>query len=322
MKWKQGLVQLSATRRVRGSGSSGLRQHCIGLALRILLSVILLGYGVLAEDDAGVIGDIAYRAPERIAILANQEINESSGLAASRVERDLFWTHNDSGDKPRIFAFDIAGKDRGEFRIPKAKAEDWEDMASVTIDGKPYLVLADIGDNGRRRTFCTLYVIQEPTQPKQSIKTRKIRFRYQDGPCDCESMAIDPMSKNIFLVEKIFSIRCSIYQLAWPDRDSDNVLVAKKVGSLQLPPVTAMDISADGRRAIMATYANAYEFRRRGDESWRAAFARSPRTIALPLVPQRRQGETICYGRDSRTLYLTSERTPTPLWRIAPQVAR
>lgn len=322
MKWNQGLVNFSATRSVRGSEPSGSGHRCIGLALGILLSVILLGYRVVAEDDAGVIGNIAYKAPERIATLTNQKINESSGLAASRVERNLFWTHNDSGDKPRIFAFDTAGKDRGEFQIPKAKADDWEDMASVTIDGKPCLILADIGDNGRRRKSCTLYVIQEPTQVKQSIKVRKIRFRYQYGPCDCESIAIDPVSKNIFLVEKIFAIRCPIYQLAWPDRNSNDVLVAKKVGSLQLPPVTAMDISADGRRAIMATYANAYEFQRRGDESWRAAFARSPRTIALPPVTERRQGETICYGQDSRTLYLTSERTPTPLWRIAPQFAR
>jgi hypothetical protein len=195
-------------------------------------------------------------------------------------------------------------------------------MASVIVDGKPCLVLADVGDNARRRESCTLYVIQEPTQKKQPIKTRKIVFRYQDGPCDCEAIAIDPVSKHIFLVEKRFAIRFSLYQLAWPDLDSDDLLVAKKIGRLQLPPVTAMDISADGRRAIMVTYGNAYEFRRQGEESWRDAFARAPKLIEVPVFPQRRQGETICYGQDSRTLYLTSEGTPTPLWRIAPRAAK
>ena len=285
----------------------------------ILLIVILLNYTVSVEENAPAIGDVVYGVPQQIATLANQKIRESSGLAASRVERGLFWTHNDSGDEQRIFAFDAAGRDRGEFRIPQAQASDWEDMASVLIDGKPYLILADIGDNARRRESCALYVIKEPTSQKKTIKTRKIRFRYQDGPRDCESVAIDPVSKHIFLVTKAFVIRNPIYQLAWPDLDSDDVLVARRIGSVRLTLVTAMDIAADGRRTVMVTYGNAYEFQRRGEESWRDAFARSPSLIEMP---QRRQGETICYGQDSRTLYLTSEMTPTPLWRVAPKVAR
>ncbi len=320
MEWEQGLIIVPATRRGSPLGSSSLGQcrsrHAV---MQILLVVILLNYGVSAEEDAPAIVDVTYGAPQQIATLANQKINESSGLAVSRVERGLFWTHNDSGDKPRIFAFDVAGKDRGEYRIPKATANDWEDMASVIIEGEPYLVLADVGDNARRREFCALYVVKEPTGTEQSIKARKIRFRYQDRPHDCESIAIDPVSKHIFLMTKALAIRCPIYQLAWPDEDSDDVLVAQRVASVQLPIVTAMDIAADGRRAIMVTYVSAYEFQRRGEESWPDAFARSPRLIEMP---QRRQGETICYGQDSRTLYLTSERTPTPLWRVAPQVAR
>lgn len=32
----------------------------------------------------------------------------------------------------------------------------------------------------------------------------------------------------------------------------------------------------------------------------------------------RRQGESICFdAQDGRTLWLTSEKLPTPLWRIA-----
>jgi len=74
-----------------------------------------------------------------------------------------------------------------------------------------------------------------------------------------------------------------------------------------------MDISPDGRRAIVLTYADALEFVRRDGETWRQAFARRPRTI---VMPRRRQGEAICYGPDGRTLYLTSEHTPTPLLEV------
>jgi hypothetical protein len=61
------------------------------------------------------------------------------------------------------------------------------------------------------------------------------------------------------------------------------------------------------------TYGHAYEFTREGDDSWRDAFQGQPREI---LMPARRQGESICYGSDGRTLYLTSERLPVPLWEV------
>jgi hypothetical protein len=40
---------------------------------------------------------------------------------------------------------------------------------------------------------------------------------------------------------------------------------------------------------------------------------RQAKIIEPPLVMQL---ESICYDRDGNTLWLTSERLPTPLWRI------
>ena len=34
-------------------------------------------------------------------------ITESSGLVASQLNNNLFWTHNDSGDKNRIYCFEF-----------------------------------------------------------------------------------------------------------------------------------------------------------------------------------------------------------------------
>ena len=34
------------------------------------------------------------------------------------------------------------------------------------------------------------------------------------------------------------------------------------------------------------------------------------------VLPVRVQGEAICYGQDGKTLYLTSEKRPTPLWEV------
>ena len=78
---------------------------------------------------------------------------------------------------------------------------------------------------------------------------------------------------------------------------------------------TGMDISPDGRRLVICNYSEAIEFARHDGESWQHAFNRAPRKIALP---SRRQGESICYGPDGVTLYLTSEQRPTPLIEVAP----
>jgi hypothetical protein len=74
-----------------------------------------------------------------------------------------------------------------------------------------------------------------------------------------------------------------------------------------------MDISSNGRRAVVLTYGDAYEFVRNSDEGWPEAFARRPLVIPMPKRPQ---GESICYGPDGVTLYLTSEKAPSPLWEV------
>ena len=58
-----------------------------------------------------------------------------------------------------------------------------------------------------------------------------------------------------------------------------------------------------------------YEYSRAANEDWKAAFARVPRRIKMP---PRAQGESICYGLDGQTLYLTSEKAPCPLLQVRP----
>ena len=91
--------------------------------------------------------------------------------------------------------------------------------------------------------------------------------------------------------------------------------MAKPVATLTIPTTSAMDISPDGLRALVLTYGDAYEYTRQAGEDWSRGFARQPRVIKMPA---RRQGESACYGPDGVTIYLTSEKTPTPLIEVAP----
>jgi len=265
-------------------------------------------------------GTVAYAPGREICKLACDLIDESSGLACSRNRPGLFWTHNDSGDDARIFAFDRKGKDLGFCRLIDVLAFDWEDMASFTLDGKNYLLLADVGNNGRAAAVHMLHLIEEPpVEPIRGVAVAKVPlvqtmyFSYEDDHRNCEAVAVDPTSKTILLVSKEEGPRCYVYALPWPKDKLPKAVPARKIATLKIPKTTAMDVSPDGRRAVVLSYENAYEYTRRDKEDWAAAFSRPPAEIA---IPRRRKGESICFGPDGNTLYLTSEKRPTPLWEV------
>jgi len=298
-------------------------------------------------------GGVRYGQARRLAMLANQEVCESSGLAVSRLRPDVFWTHNDSGDGPRLYAFGRAGEHLAMFTVKGASAHDWEDMASFRRGDRSFLLVADIGDNLGTRKRCSLYVIEEPTLAAAAEKPvtgtlrvhERIDFVYAEGPRDCEAVAIDPTTGCIYLVTKE-GLRCKVYELEAPELaplpsgpaasgsvapprsalgevggreraapKAPAVRTARPIGQVTSSPIVAMDISPDGRRAILLTYADGWEVVRGANESWRDAFARPLRKI---VMPRRNQGESVCYGTDGRTLYLTSEFAPTPLLEVPP----
>lgn len=271
---------------------------------------------------------IPYAEPRQLAELSNRAVDESSGLAAARGRAGLFWTHNDSGGDARIHLLDSQGRDRGSCLLVDVLAYDWEDIVSFTWHGKHHLLLCDTGNNGLAASVQMLHLIEEPPiDPQKGVTVehvpvvRTIYYSYEDDHRNCEAVAVDPLDRTILLATKQFELKCFVYALKWPepgaekpaDKGSQKALVARLIGTPKVPLVTGMDVSPDGRRAVLVTYANAYEFVRKEDDDWAAAFARQPREIPMPL---RIQGESICYGLDGRTLYLTSEKLPTPLWEV------
>lgn len=248
--------------------------------------------------------------------LSCREINESSGVAASLVRDSVFWTHNDSGDRPRLFAFEADGQHVGVWSLPLKKARDWEDMASATIDGQPMLIVADTGDNKRRYDHYQLHFLKETFPPagEKLELIRTVRFRYEDGSRDCESVAFDTSRNEILLITKTWEPRCELHMIAWPiEQESDAVITAKKIADLTIAGATGLDIAPDGKLAAVTTYGNVYMFPREPAENWAQAFARAGRAV---VVPPRKQGESICFAHDGRSLILTSEKIPTPVYRL------
>src|SRR5947209_17594710 len=92
-----------------------------------------------------------YGPPRTLAQVSIPGLTESSGIVASRTYPGVFWTHNDSGDRPRLYAITRDGKLAGRWLVPNAKAYDWEDIAAGPAPGgRTWLYIGDIGDNDRK----------------------------------------------------------------------------------------------------------------------------------------------------------------------------
>ncbi len=262
--------------------------------------------------------------------LHSRKIDEASGAAVSMRNDSLLWLVNDSGSPPVLHLAGIDGADHGRVKIARAKNIDWEAICSFEIDGQPYLLIADVGDNASTRNFCTLYLLHEPrltpenTAPEGEVRpAHVIRFRYEDGPRDCEAVAVDAAARKIILISKRTKPPM-VYELPLRLHGKDEMLTAVKTGetavkpprgTLPLPFIdqpTGLDISRDGTFAAVVTYYGAFVFPREKEESWAQAFAKEP----LTLQPHRlSQAESIAISSDGKTIRVFSEGENQPVVR-------
>ena len=255
---------------------------------------------------------------------------ESSGLAISRRAPDILWLHDDSGGAPVLYAVDTSGRKRGALRITGVKNEDWEDLASFERQGKAWLLIADTGDNDAKRDSVRLHVVEEPASTRlvpsgeiQAAPAYSLRVRYEDGSRDCESVAVDPLEGAIYLLSKRDSPP-RLYRVPL-GASREKQVIARFVGFVPTlagnTPIdslfkhvagkraawpTGFDISSDGRRAVVLTYAGPVVFARQGRESWAETFKREPMRLMFHGLPQ---AEGIAFSRDGRAIYVVSETT-------------
>lgn len=284
-----------------------------------------------------VLGSSAAAAPpvpQIAGLLRDTRLNEISGMATSGRSAQRLWLHNDSGTRAQLFAVDSSGRVQARLLLPGIKPVDWEDLAAFELDGKPYLLIADTGDNGAVRQRSELLIVEEPqfeaTAQELQLQAQpawRIAFRYADAPHDVEAVGVDVPNERVLLLAKRTSPP-QIWSLPLRPKTSAEQ-VAQLVGSVAVPAEdqpavdfqrrlqpgrpTSLAIAADGRHALVLTYASAWLFRREGDESWPAALARTPQVFPIGLVGQ---AEAVSIARDGRSGFITGERWPAPLIRI------
>jgi hypothetical protein len=293
------------------------RSKKIKLLVPIVFVMFLWAYARHREAnrESNIVGQLQLRS-----------MDEISGIAASGINPNLYYIHNDSGDTSRFFAIYPSGEVKSTIYFKGDPTErygvhDCEDIAvgPGPEPGKSYVYMGDIGDNYSVRNYLTVYRMEEQRSwAKDAIvhaNAVPIHLKYPDGPKDAETLMIDPIGKLIYIVSKRQdSVTVYTTPLLYKP---DDTLVLKKRCKLYFPGIklfrwiTAGDISKDGQQVLIKSYNKVYYWKRQNNEPiWKTV---QRRWQLLPYIEEK-QGEGIGFTPDGKGYYTCSEGVYTPIY--------
>lgn len=231
--------------------------------------------------------------------ILDERVTEASGLAHSTWKRKTLFTHNDSGDTPRVFAVNRKGHTVGVLKLKGAEAYDWEDMAAGP---NHTLLVGDIGDNARSRKQVQVYRFKEPMNLRdRAVKATKFTFAYPDGAHDAEGMMVNPRNGRIFIVSK--QNNGSLYRA--PKHLSTTKV--NKLSKMRGAPadVTGAAFHPRGKGYALGTHSSVHMYK---------SLKASPRKI---WIPSRERVQSIEFNRSGKRLFAGSEGNNSPIVQVA-----
>jgi hypothetical protein len=224
-----------------------------------------------SKKDRGIDGE-APRGQFKVGHIDHNLIPESSGVIDSRKHPGVFWTHNDSGNAPLIFAITRQGNLLGQYTL-NAHNTDWE---AITADDEGHLYIGDTGNNEHRRDRILVYRIDEPdptagagggaaAEPQTGAVHVNAMWRldYPGTPFDAESLFL--YQGKGYIISKLLTAKpAGLYSFDLADQSDAQTL--KHVCDLPIrSPVTDAAISRDGARLAVMTVTGPYLFQIDGD---------------------------------------------------------
>lgn len=241
-----------------------------------------------------------------VATLKDAGLDEISGMACSRNLPGVIYVHNDSGGEAAVYLLDSLGNNVGKIELLETKNRDWEDIAvGPGGDGKSYIYVGEIGDNNAVHDEIVIYRIPEPENFKSNSQAtpQKATLKYPGGARDAESLMVDPISGDIFILSKRDSLN-TLYRLP-ADKFGDAETQLEELIKLPLTSATAADISGDGSQILVKNYLTIYYWKRKVGETVSQAMSREP--LELPYSPEP-QGEAIGFFPSGKAYYTLSEK--------------
>lgn len=239
------------------------------------------------------------KKPEIISLKEGM-INETSGIADSKLNTGYLWAQQDSGNPPLIYLLKHDGTITDSILIENATNRDWED---IVLSGDQ-LFIGDIGDNNATYPDYVFYRFNEPSLGTERVSgPDKIEFKYPDGSHDAEAFLVDPNTKDIYIITKR-DTKSKVYKLAYPQSIS-SMNEAVFIADLGFNGAVSATISPDGKEIIVKTYLALYYYTKNATDDISVALAKAPATLDYQVEAQ---GEAISFGLDNKGFYTLSEK--------------
>lgn len=308
-----------------------------GIIAGSLCLSVLLYFSCFRNQASNINFSDLFEAGTTLAIIQDEVLEETSGLAESIGNPGYLWTHNDSGDESRIFLIDKQGNVRVTVYIDSARNRDWEDIATGPgpEEGKNYIYIGDIGDNESEHRYKYIYRLEEPILDVRKTNdtivggVQRIKVKLPDGARDAESLLLDPVTRDLFIISKR-ELRANVYRIPYPQSTTEIVPAEKVISMLALDNVSkvdtiqkngevlvqgyhpkyyyqivAADISSDGSEVLVKTYSSVYYWQRKPNESITDLLKRGPLTLRYDPEPQ---GEAITFDSNGSGYYTINEK--------------
>jgi hypothetical protein len=280
-------------------GSSNLFTPMFSRAPFLLLLFLT---GACAWNAAGRTGCSPTGPPHALP----EGLDESSGVALSRIHPGVFWSHND-GDVSLLYALNAEGQLLSLVPFVAPRVADLEDLATGECPQGSCLYLADTGDNQEVRPRLQLLRVPEPGSLDRPglLEAEVFPISLPDGPRDIEAIFVLP-GEEVFFISKGRRNPVTVYRYPRPLRPEETVTLEAvqnlSEGSMAIPAqITGADASTDGRLVVLRSYEALFFYRL---EDGRLHPVEGGR-VALGTLREP-QGEGVAFGTDSRIL-LTSE---------------
>ncbi|MGW4562168.1 WD40 repeat domain-containing protein [Streptomyces sp. NPDC004561] len=255
----------------------------------VLAAVLLAGACVLPASAADGNGGQGFT-------FKDPRITESSGLAASHLHPGVYWTHNDSGDGPYIYAVDgRTGKTVATVTLRGVGSP--RDVEAISVGPHDEIYVGDIGDNyGGRWPYVWIYRLPEPkVLEDQTVTATQYVVKYANGPRDAESLVVHPKTGRVYIIDK--------------KEDGGHLYEGPATlsasGANTFRPVAAVDLwatdaafSPDGRQLAVRGYFGGIHY------AWNGGRIKREGRLDVPLQGQ---GEGITYSVDGSRLLYSSE---------------
>jgi hypothetical protein len=258
--------------------------------------------------------------------IQDPELNEISGIVASRRNPGVLWVHEDSGDGPVITAVDRTGFTLGTVVLEDVDSVDHEDIALGACEGEDdwCLVLADFGDNTLQRDTVALRRIVEPLvtgleRPFEVTRQPEdLVYRYEDGPENAEALVLLPDGSPVVLSKRGDGLS-RVHRLPADGWSDGGEVVAELVETLTIgttggliDSVTAADLSRDGTQLLVRTYGSLrlYDL----SETGLPGIADAPTREMLPGAEL--QGEAVAWDVGERDALHLAEAERPPIYRL------